>query len=183
MNLNSMTLPDTLVAELYPSAIIDINTAKTAGPLQQEPVTLTGDRTARQEPELKPAVTYLGNNRKNILILAEEKEAPELRDKALDFLTGILNACKLSLEDVAVINRAAYPELSYKELVARLQPKVILLFDITPTTLDLPLDFPHFQIQPFSGVSYLSSPGLAELENDKLLKSKLWVSLKRLFNI
>jgi len=45
------------------------------------------------------------------------------------------------------------------------------------------MNFPHFQQQKFTGITFLFSPSLNELENDKLLKSKLWICLKQIFNI
>jgi hypothetical protein len=47
----------------------------------------------------------------------------------------------------------------------------------------LPLNFPHYQIQPFANCSFLYTPSLSEVETDKVQKSKLWVALRRLFNI
>jgi hypothetical protein len=87
------------------------------------------------------------------------------------------------LADVAVVNLNNQPKSSYKELVAFFKSRIVLLFAVEPASFGLPMSFPHFQIQPFAGNSFLFSPSLKELENDKVLKSKLWVCLKRLFNL
>ncbi|MBK9568854.1 MAG: hypothetical protein IPO53_02260 [Chitinophagaceae bacterium] len=52
-----------------------------------------------------------------------------------------------------------------------------------PAAFGLPMHFPHYQIQAFAGNSFLYAPSLKELENDRVEKSKLWVCLKRLFNL
>ena len=70
-----------------------------------------------------------------------------------------------------------------RNLLTFFKSKIVLLFAVEPASFGLPMSFPHFQIQPFAGNSFLFSPSLKELENDKMLKSKLWVCLKRLFNL
>jgi hypothetical protein len=98
------------------------------------------------------------------------------------FLQGILQACRIDLKDVAL----AMPHqdnLDYQQLQETFGSSLVLLFGITPGDIGLPVYFPHFQLQEFSGVTYLSSPDLAILENDKLLKSKLWLCLKQYFSL
>ena len=87
------------------------------------------------------------------------------------------------MADVVIVNHKNHRETAYKELVTFFKSKIVLLFAVEPVSFGLPMIFPHFQIQPFAGNSFLFSPSLKELENDKILKSKLWVCLKRLFNL
>jgi hypothetical protein len=49
--------------------------------------------------------------------------------------------------------------------------------------LKLPVFFPHFQVQGHNSITYISSPDLAVIENDKAAKHKLWQSLKKAFSI
>ncbi|MBL0130777.1 MAG: hypothetical protein IPP43_06385 [Chitinophagaceae bacterium] len=104
-------------------------------------------------------------------------------DHELTFLTGILGACKLSLADVAIVNLYNHPQSSYNELTSFFKSKIVFLFDMEPAAFGLPMHFPHYQIQAFAGNSFLYAPSLKELENDRVEKSKLWVCLKRLFNL
>src|SRR5262249_17521429 len=120
---------------------------------------------------------------KNILVVVNSNEAIHLPDNELAFLTGILGACKLSIMDVAIINLNNHADASHKELVSFFKSKTVFLFDIEPAAFGLPVNFPHYQLQLFSNSSFLYSPSLKELENDKLQKSKLWVCLRRLFNV
>jgi len=59
----------------------------------------------------------------------------------------------------------------------------VLMFDVTPVDMGLPVFFPSFQLQNYSGITYLSGPELQQLEADKLLKSKLWLCLKQFYNL
>jgi hypothetical protein len=179
MDLNHLELPPFMIAGLYRSSLVETGemTIESPAVIEKTPA-----------PVLPSAVAtigwkYLGENRKNILLVLSYKEAVHLPDEELSFLTGILTACKLSLADIAIVNLGNYPEATYKELTSFFKSKIVLLFAVEPAAFGLPMSFPHFQIQPFANNSFLFSPSLKELENDKLLKSKLWVCLKRLFNL
>jgi hypothetical protein len=57
----------------------------------------------------------------------------------------------------------------------------------TPADLELPLHFPMFKVQEHDQCSYLCAPAPAQLNQEtqegKILKTKLWVSLKQLFEL
>jgi hypothetical protein len=174
MNLNSVQLPDFVVAELYKNSLVDlgINSPKIMPVAPQEETVDEGNKWK-----------YLGENRKNILIVVDYSGSFYLPDEDLTFLTTMLSACQLSLADVAIVNRNNNAGINYREYLSQLAAKVVFLFGIEPAVFGLPVNFPHFQLQPFSQATFLYSPALDEIRQDNLLKSKLWVSLKRLFNI
>lgn len=174
MDLNHIKLPALVVADLYQSSLIEPD---------ETPVTQSVPKSNENKPSTLPAWKWLGENRKNVLVIVSYTDAVHLPDHDLDFLTGVLGACKLSMADVAIVNHHNNPEASFRELAAFFKSKIVLLFAVEPASFGLPMSFPHFQIQPFAGNSFLFSPSLQELENDKVLKSKLWVCLKRLFNL
>ena len=181
MDLNHIELPAFVIADLYHSSLVEDNSTSLKNPVVAEVIK---EKILPVSPA-DPGSTWksLGSNQKNILIIINNKEAVHLPDNELTFLTGILGACKLSLADVAIVNCNNHPEVSYKELTSSFKSKIVLLFDMEPASFGLPMSFPHYQIQAFAGNSFLYSPSLKELENDKLEKSKLWVCLKRLFNL
>jgi hypothetical protein len=177
MDLNNIELPSSVIVELYHSSLIGENEIVAEKKITKEitpPISV-----------LKNTATWksLGDNRKNILIMVNNSDAVHIPDNELSFLTGVLGACKLNMGDVAIVNRNNHLEASYKELTSFFKSKIVFLFDIEPAAFGLPMNFPHYQIQAFAGNSFLFSPSLKELENDKVEKSKLWVSLKRLFNL
>jgi hypothetical protein len=133
--------------------------------------------------EEKSAFKYLGQNNKKILLLVNYSDAVFLPDKQLDFLTSILSACKLNLADVAIINSANPADINYKVLAKELQIQHAILFDISPASLSLPVDFPAYQVQSFSNCTYLHSDSLEALAADKELKTKLWLCLKKIFGL
>jgi hypothetical protein len=177
MDLNHIELPPFIIADLYHSSLVEEykSTEKKSG--------LEDEKLPALEKEPESPWKSLGGNLKNVLIIINTEEAVHLSDHELTFLTGVLGACKLSLADVAIVNLKNQPEATYKELTTFFKSRIVLLFNVEPASFGLPMNFPHYQIQSFAGNSFLFAPSLRNLENDKVEKSKLWVCLKRLFNL
>ena len=112
-----------------------------------------------------------------------KKNVAFLEDDELDFLASILLACKLNLSDVAIVNVHTLNVATYRSIIAQLKCKVLLMFDVIPDAIDLPFNFPYFQVQQFDQCTYLSAPDLKSIETDKTLKTHLWNCLKKLFGI
>jgi hypothetical protein len=132
---------------------------------------------------------FLGNNRRHITLLVHSPGSGFMPDNQLTFLTKILEACRMTLADVAIVNDATAP-VTITALRQQLQPKTVLLFGVDPTAIRLPINFPTFKQLSYDDCTYLSSPALDQLVPDtgdnrdsKLLKSKLWVCLKTLFDV
>lgn len=126
---------------------------------------------------------FLGGNGLHISIIIDEPDAQFLKDQDLTFLTGILSACGLSLEDIALINLNKTPAINYKSISDELGARIVILFGITPEALQLPLVFPVFQVQGFNQQKFLHSPSLKQLQENREDKKKLWDALKKLFVI
>lgn len=177
MDLNHIELPASVMVNLYRASLVqpDENPAKVqpvSAALEKEPV-----------GNLPQEWKWLGRNRKNILMIVDYSDADHLPERELSFLRGVLNACKLNIDDVAVINRYHHPATPYKDLLGYFKCNPVFLFGVEPASLGLPISFPHFQLQAFANCSFLFTPTLKEMEEDKVLKSKLWVCLRRVFGI
>ena len=163
-------------------------TSKTPPPVTAAQPTSSTPQPAAQPapPETTAPYKTLGNHRRKITILVNAPGSPFLPDNQLSFLTKILEACRLNMGDVAIVNHASTP-VNITALRAQLQPSVILLFGLEPTTIRLPINFPVFKLQPYDQCTYLSAPALDLMvqtsEESKLLKSKLWLCLKSLFEV
>ncbi len=179
MDLNHFELPAGLVASLYRRSLVDTGENTTATDIRI-PATGTAETVL---PLTGQKWVSLGNNQKNILIIVQHDPLIPLPDEDLQFLTDILSACKLGMDDVALINLSGYSAISYKEIIKHFKSRTVFLFGTEPSAFGLPMSFPHFQVQSFTGISFLYSPPLGDFSNDKVLKSKLWVCLKRIFGI
>lgn len=111
--------------------------------------------------------------------LALSREAVE--GETLELLTGIIQACKIDLADLHILQWQN--EEAYGSLLEKTGSVFILMFGVEPADIDLPLVFPHFQTQQFAGATWVASPDLKVLQNDRLMKSKLWLCLKQALSI
>ena len=143
MSLDNIQLPPIVLQNLYRNALIDLKTVN-AVPGVAASTTLT----------------YLGNNQKRVVIIVDEPEVIYLPDEELNFLLGILTACKLSMADIALLNYCNNSAITYQGITEQLQAEKIFLFGTTPASIELPLQFPHYQVQKYNGQVYLSSPNL-----------------------
>ncbi|MDQ6814335.1 MAG: hypothetical protein M3040_11400 [Bacteroidota bacterium] len=176
-------LPDFLIAELYKASLVDLETfsAKPViSPLQEEDANLLGSSISGEK------IKYLGKNGKGIIAIVHQREAVFLKEEDLTFLTNILKACQLSLADIAIINSAGQA-IGYEEIKEQFTTSTILLFDVEPSAIKLPFLIPPFQVQKFDDRTFLVAPPLGAINKPtregKLLKTKLWVSLQKVFNI
>lgn len=161
MSLNNISLSPQLMADLYATSLIE------------RPI--PGNHHV--------STKFLGENQKNILILVSNEKVAFLEDDELNFLSSVLNACKLNVADIAIVNILHTPTSNYRELITELNSNIALLFDVEAQAIDLPFNFPHFQLQQFDRCTYLSAPALQNIEKNKALKTQLWNSLKKLFSI
>ena len=166
MSLDNIQLPAFLIQELYKNSLVEFESP--------EPV---------QKIEVKSSINILGNNRSKVIIVVENNEAAFLPDNQLNFLLGILSACKLTMEDVAIINIHINKAITYKSITLELKAEKIILFGVTPAQLNLPVEFPSYQIQQYNNQTYVTAAILANIESDKTEKTKLWNCLKQIFAI
>jgi hypothetical protein len=166
MSLDNIQLPAIVLQDLYKNALIDLQTENT-------------------DPGAEATVkfSYLGNNQQRVAIIVKNMAAIYLPEEELNFLLGILTACKLSMADIALVNISKNKSLNYTTLTEQLHADKILLFGVQPSELELPLQFPFYQVQKFNNQVYLSAPTLGQLEDDKAEKTKLWNCLKQVFAI
>ncbi len=166
MSLDNIQLPNAILQGLYSKCLYDLNSNKS----------FSSDIQTSE-------IGFLGSNQKKIAILVNCETAIYLPDDELNFLMGILTACKLSMADIALVNLSKNSGLVYSILSEQLKVEKVFLFGLTAEAIELPLQFPHYQVQQFNNQVYLSSPSLSELHANKEEKMKLWACLKKIFSI
>ena len=165
MSLKNIQLPPIVICNLYRDCIIDPN-IKIA-------------KLHTKTDKLK----FLGGNGKHILLLVNNTDATFLPDSQLDFLSGIISACKLNIGDVAIVNLNALESTGRKNIPESLNSEIVVLFGIKSSVLELPFKIPDFQVQHFKNRKYLFAPELDAVKNDADLKRKLWEALKNIFSL
>lgn len=164
MSLVNFQLPPIVLQDMFSNSLVDLNNI-------QEQSTIPSDNQ----------ISCLGNNEKGVLIIVNSKDSLYLPDPLLEFLQGILKACKLKLGDVALLNIDTTGPISYKELGRHLRMEKIILFGIDLDAIELPLKFPDYQVQKYNDMFFLSVPTLETVLNNKEEKTLLWDCLKKMF--
>ncbi|MCZ2224849.1 MAG: hypothetical protein LC122_14600 [Chitinophagales bacterium] len=129
---------------------------------------------------------YLGDNKKNIVIIVNEENSIHLSDDSYQFISSILNACKLNFADVAIIN-CNKQFLNYNEVKKQLNPKFCIAFNEAIENFKISLSLKVFIPTEFENTTWLLSSSLSFMKQNtqeaKVEKSKLWICLKEIFNL
>ncbi len=179
-------LPDSIIVDLYANSLVIVEENTKSGRTEETAIVQPNTAMPKASVEVKPEKYFLGDNGKKITILVNEADAVYLKDGNLEFLTKIMGACKLNLSDVAIINIKRNPML-FAQISKELNSTICLMFNVTTEHIQLPFSIPHYQVQQYNNCQFLLGPSLeiyiGEGENAKLEKTKLWVSLKKIFNV
>lgn len=165
MSLDNIQLPEFVITNLFSKSLVDL--------------TFNDNQTISVGKEL----LVFGGNKQHIILLVNNPDTTFVTDEQLSFLSGILSACKLTFEDIGLINIAFSSTLSYKTLSERFTPVIVIMFGILPQQIQLPFVMPEFQRQFYNNQVYLTVPALHNLENNKDLKRRLWVVLQQIFSL
>ncbi len=176
MSLNDIILSPVTISALYKKSLVD--TGAQALKKQETVTPKSGESTATP---FIPA--YLGNNLRQVAILVQYEDEVYLPEEQLQFLTSILKACQLNIADIAIINAARHPA-GPDTLKENLGTRQLIVFGVFKGITD---GMEAFTIAERNGISLLVAPELEKLNQQtadgKLLKGKLWLCLKQLFNV
>ena len=164
MTLDNIQLPGIVIQDLFRNSLIGLES--------NQPVSTSADTDA---------FPFLGKNEQRIAVLVKDDAALYLSDAQLNFLMGILGACKLTMADIALVNLSKNKGLNWQKITEQLIAEKIFMFDVKAADIDLPVSFPDYQVQRYNNQIYLAAPTLEALENDRMEKSKLWTCLKQIF--
>lgn len=172
MSLDNIQLSPIVVQQLFNNSLIELKK------VQAKIAKQATEATAAQ-----PDFQMLGKFAKQILLIVHQPNTVYVQDEGLTMLINMISACKLSMDDVAIINQWQHPEIQYQHITQQLEAKTILLFGVELSSIDLPIAFPNFQIQQYNQQTWLAAPGIDTLLPNPDLKKQLWNSLRQLFGV
>ena len=119
-----------------------------------------------------------------IVVVVNQPEVRTLPPDEEAFLDKILQAVGLSLRQIELINIAplSVQERDAREVVASQKITHLLLFGVSVIELHLDVLLMPYQPKKLGESQLLWVDSLASIQNDQLLKRKLWESLKRSFD-
>ena len=183
----STQLPDFIIAGLYKDSLVLAEEAfDESKPTKNRKQVTNKTANVEEATSSTPKKWFLGDNKKNIVILLKDVAAVHINDEWLGTLTKLLAACKLNLADVAIVNLKQ--EITFALIKEQLQPQYVLMFDVTTNDLALPFSIPNYQVQLYGGCTFMAAPSIT-LSADKTTeiikteKRNLWEKLKVIFNV
>jgi len=132
-------------------------------------------KTSRPKVEYK----YLGNNKRNILILVNDAAHDVSDENGRELLRKILKSVNLSTADFALLNYHRYQESSYAELMAHFASTIVFAFGVSPLQLGLN-QHPLNAVVREGEVMLVFAAELKQLDADLNGKKALWGCLKQL---
>lgn len=174
MSLQETNLPGFVMANLYGKSLVITESIQVKQKLDES--------TAAAPQPSAGKLNFLGSNEKKITIVVSYTDQVFLPDEQLSFLSAVLQACKLNLADISIVN-LYNTTLTHQALREKLDFKHLLLFGVSADSIGLAAAN-HFVPRAEGGFSLMESPALELLnkasDEAKLLKSKLWLSLKQM---
>tara|TARA_R110002012_G_scaffold317476_2_gene533915 strand:- start:11746 stop:12321 length:576 start_codon:yes stop_codon:yes gene_type:complete len=140
-------------------------------------VHLTTSTPSTEEIKLEP-LKVRGNFEKGILVLHEEAE---LKSEVMDMLVKMINAVGHSMNEVGLLSSKELEGRTLTELYD-LNAHIVLKFGRLKHPINA-LPASDYQIHMEKETEYLFADALTTISEDKVLKGKLWNTLKILFNI
>jgi len=107
-------------------------------------------------------------------------------EESLHFLRKMLSACKLSLNDIALINIFRHP-ISLEALKIQFSPEIIFLWGCMPESFNALKDLQDMHIRIHDHISVIPVFEADKMSGDEQeaidLKRSLWISLKKIFTL
>jgi hypothetical protein len=195
MGINHIRLSSDLIAALYPESLV---AGKDFAPAEENVVSANPKAGKKYAPSKEnvpasnliadktPDYPFMGENKRSICILANDPERDFLPTEQLEFLKKMLAACKLSLNDIALLN-IAHVSFDLAELRLQLHPQILFLWGIPPASVGLKSDLPDFTVTMIDGISVipvLEPDSMSENRPEGTeFKQRLWTCLKKLFTL
>jgi hypothetical protein len=167
--------PIVISKETLPAHLVKQKEPETTAPIKVEAV--------KQLEEIKladkPYYQYLGENNKSFLVVIYNETLDYLAKADLEFLLKILKAKNLILDDIAILNKAKYQNLSFENLKAFFGFNKMLTFGINPKEFGI-ASITANKKYGFKNTEVLGTWDLNQLSTDVKKKAIFWNELKTL---
>jgi len=186
MNLEKTILPPSLLVSLYKDSLV--LTEKEIKPEKITENKLPGkeQETITESNEMASPIKYLGDHHKKILVVVNDPASVYLNESDFILLTSILNACRLTISDIALIN-IGNQKASLHEMLTKLPSLLVIAFDIDAKALKIKLPSTLYKVTPLGETNLLFSGALSTMQGGsvdaKKEKGKLWTVLKQIFQL
>ena len=183
-------LPASVLVSLYKDTLVlpDSEKKDTIIPNKEEKITATSaNNTPIEVAKVKKStgpLKHLGDHNKKILVIVNDPNSVYLNEADFILLTSILNACKLTIADIALVN-IGNQETSLHQILETLPSSIIMCFDVASTDLKIKLPNTLYKVTELGESNLSFSKALSSMQGTsaeaKQEKGTLWILLKKLF--
>jgi hypothetical protein len=124
---------------------------------------------------------FIGENKRKITIIFEQKSADFLKTPEYDLLTKIINAVKLTPNEVALVNVSDNLSFSFEQIATQLAPEKCIIFGVNSSSLKMPIPTDKNTVLNMGKTQILYAESLTTLLFDRDKKIALWEVLKKIF--
>ncbi|MBB2149656.1 hypothetical protein [Pedobacter gandavensis] len=169
---------NTQIPQVTNPATVTASPVVPAIPTIPQPISIPVLAAAAEKPAAL-SFTFLGKNKKKILILVNDATHEVSDEAGRELLRKIVKSINLTASDFALLNYANYPKASFTELQQYFSSGLIFAFGVSAADLKLATQ-PENKIVMEGDVRLIFSAELRKLEQDPAGKKALWGSLKQL---
>jgi len=152
----------------------------------QEQSNTTEVTIAEEEVKLTIPLKHLGDHSKKIVVIVDDPASVYLNEPDFILLTSILNACRLTIADIALVN-IGNQKASLHQILNNLPSKLVIAFEVDSKALKIKLPTNLYKLTPLGDSNLLFSKSLSNMQGldsaAKQEKAKLWAVLKQIFQL
>jgi hypothetical protein len=186
MKIEKTILPPAVLVSLYKDSLV-------LADMEIKPVKIAENKlhgkeqeTITEETEMASPIKYLGDHHKKILVVVNDPASVYLNESDFILLTSILNACRLTIADIALIN-LGNQKASLHEMLTKLPSLLVIVFELDSKALKIKLPSTLYKVTPLGETNLLFSAALSTMQGSstdaKKEKGKLWTVLKQIFQL
>ena len=185
MSTDKTILSSSVLVDLYKDSLVVVEDI----PLENKATveqTIETKKEEIKEVKWEGPIKSLGEHNKKITVIVNDPNSVHLNEMDFILLTSILNACRLTIADIALINIGKQPA-GLHQILQELPSTLVLSFAVDATQLKVKLPSTLYKVTQLGETHILFSNALSTMQGTgveaKQEKAKLWTVLKKIFEL
>jgi hypothetical protein len=185
MSNDKTILSSSVLVDLYKDNLVVVEDV----PLENKAAvkqTIETKKEAIKEEKWEGPIKSLGEHNKKITVIVNDPNSVHLNETDFILLTSILNACRLTIADIALINIGKQP-IGLHQILQEYPSTLLISFAVDATQLKVKLPSTLYKVTQLGETHILFSNALSTMQGTgaeaKQEKAKLWTVLKKIFEL
>jgi hypothetical protein len=185
MSTDKTILSNTVLANLYKDSLVIIEDIPREANAP-ETIPETTIKESIKEVQWEGPIKSLGEHQKKITVIVDDPNSVHLNEMDFILLTSILNACRLTIADIALVNLGKQPA-GLHQILQELPSSLVIAFAVDANQLKVKLPSTLYKVSQLGETHILFSNALSSMQGTgveaKQEKAKLWTVLKKIFEL